>query len=192
MLFGREHGRTKEGGRVLPFLYGWGGSLGSRPPQGGREQTLSSYHCCRWYPWHHCCCRDSAYMKGNSSLFGWDTVLHPSWPVIAAGEVPWPTTVLWVKRRVLQPTRTIPFSPPPKTPKALSPPRSPPLARALALVRPPHCLMASLGWLPAWEPQNLWRWTETRLWAWWLWEWYQTPACRAFPQAGWWKTMKWG
>ena len=55
---------------------------------------------------------------------GWDTILHPSQPVISAGEVPWPT-------------RTIPFRPPPETPKASSPPRSPPLARALALVRPP-------------------------------------------------------
>ena len=68
---------------------------------------------------------------------GWDTVLHPSQPVIAAGEVPQPTTALQVKRRVLRPTRTIPISPPPKTPKASSPPRSPLPAKALALVRPP-------------------------------------------------------
>ena len=68
---------------------------------------------------------------------GWDTVLHPSQPVMAAGEVPQPTTALQVKRRVLQPTRTIPISPPSKTPKASTPPRSPLLARALALVRPP-------------------------------------------------------
>ena len=31
----------------------------------------------------------------------WDTILHPSRPVIAAGEVPWPTTVPRAKRRVL-------------------------------------------------------------------------------------------
>ena len=67
----------------------------------------------------------------------WDTILHSSRPVIAAGEVPWPTTVLQAKRRVLQPTGTILFSPPPETLKASSPPRSPPLARALALLRPP-------------------------------------------------------
>ena len=61
--------------------------------------------------------------------------------MIAAGEVPQPTTVPRAKRRVLRPTRTIPISPPPKSPKASSPPRSPPLANALALVRlptPPH------------------------------------------------------
>ena len=72
---------------------------------------------------------------------GWDTVLHPSQPVIAAGEVPQPTVAPWVNRRVLWPTRTIPINPPPKTPKASSPPRSPPPAKALALVRPltlPH------------------------------------------------------
>ena len=57
---------------------------------------------------------------------GWDTVLHPSQLVIAAGEVPQLTTVPRAKRRVLQPTRTIPISPPPKTSKASSPPRSPP------------------------------------------------------------------
>ena len=32
---------------------------------------------------------------------GWDTVLHPSQLVIAAGEVPQPTTVLRAKKRVL-------------------------------------------------------------------------------------------
>ena len=67
----------------------------------------------------------------------WDTVVHPSWPLVATGEVPQPTTALRVKRRVLQPTRTTPISPPPKTPKASSPLRSPLPAKALALVRPP-------------------------------------------------------
>ena len=75
--------------------------------------------------------------KATPAYTRWDTVLHPSQPVMAAGEVPQPTAVPWVKRRVLQPTRTIPFSPPPKTPKPSSPPRCPPPAKALALVRPP-------------------------------------------------------
>ena len=69
-------------------------------------------------------------------LGGTQYYTHPN-PVIATGEVPQPTTALQVKRKVLRPTRTIPFSPPPKAPKASSPPRSPPPARALALVRPP-------------------------------------------------------
>ena len=67
----------------------------------------------------------------------WDTVLHPSQLVIATGEVPQPTAVPRANRRVLRLTRTIPINPPPKTPKASSPPRSPPPAKALALVRPP-------------------------------------------------------
>ena len=67
----------------------------------------------------------------------WNTILHPSQPVIATGKVPRPTTALQTKKRVLQTTRTIPFSPPPKTPKASSPLWLPPPARALALVRPP-------------------------------------------------------
>ena len=68
MPIGGEHGQTKERGRILPFLYKWGGFLGSRPPQRGREQTLRSYRHCCWYPWHHCHCRDSAHMKGGSKL----------------------------------------------------------------------------------------------------------------------------
>ena len=31
----------------------------------------------------------------------WNTILHPSQPAIAAGEVPRPTTAPWAKRRVL-------------------------------------------------------------------------------------------
>ena len=79
--------------------------------------------------------------KATPVYAGWDTVLHPSWPVMAAGEVPPPTAVLRAKQRVLRPIRTIPFNPSPKSPKASSPPRSPPLAKALVLVRPstpPH------------------------------------------------------
>ena len=79
----------------------------------------------------------------------WNTILHPSQPVIAIGEVPQPTTAPQVKRRVLQITRTIPFSPPPETPKASSPLRSLLPARALALVRPPILPHGFAGWLPA-------------------------------------------
>ena len=75
--------------------------------------------------------------RGTPNYTGWNTILHPSQPVIATGEVPQPTTAPQAKRRVLQTTRTIPFSPPPDTPKASSPLRSPLPARALALVRPP-------------------------------------------------------
>ena len=75
--------------------------------------------------------------KATPDYTRWDTILYPSRPVIATEEIPLPTTVLQVRRRVLLTTRTIPFSPPTKTPKALFPLRSPLPARALALVRPP-------------------------------------------------------
>ena len=75
--------------------------------------------------------------KATPAYARWDTVLHPFQPVMATGEVPQLTAVLQMKQRVLRPTRTIPFIPPPKTPKASSPPRSPVPAKALALVRPP-------------------------------------------------------
>ena len=67
----------------------------------------------------------------------WNMVIHPSRPVVAAGETPQPTAMLRAKRRTLQLSRTISISSPPKPPKAPSPPRSPPLARTLALVRLP-------------------------------------------------------
>ena len=75
--------------------------------------------------------------RATPAYAGWDKVLHPSQPVVATGESPQPTTVPRVKKRVLRPTRTIPFSPPPKAPKASFPLRRPLPARALALVRPP-------------------------------------------------------
>ena len=68
---------------------------------------------------------------------GWNTVVHPSQPVVATGETPQLTAMPRAKRRALQLSRTISISPPPKPPKAPLPPRSPPLARTLALVRPP-------------------------------------------------------
>ena len=66
---------------------------------------------------------------------GWDTVVHPSQPVVAAGEAPQPTTIPRAKRRALQLTQTTSISPPSKPPKALLPPKSPLPARTLALVR---------------------------------------------------------
>ena len=67
----------------------------------------------------------------------WDTIVHLSRPVVAAGETCQTTTELWPKRRALQPTQTTSIGPPSKSPKALLPPKSPPPARTLALVRPP-------------------------------------------------------
>ena len=65
----------------------------------------------------------------------WDTVIHLSRPVVAAGETPQPAAALRLKRRALQLTQTTSISPPSKPPKAPSPPKSPLPARTLALVR---------------------------------------------------------
>ena len=68
---------------------------------------------------------------------GWDMVIHPSWPVVAAGETPQLTTTSWMKRRALQLAQITSISPPSNPPKAPLPPKSPLPARTLALVRPP-------------------------------------------------------
>ena len=39
--------------------------------------------------------------KATPDYAGWDTILYPSQLVIAAGEIPWPTTVPRARRRVL-------------------------------------------------------------------------------------------
>ena len=68
---------------------------------------------------------------------GWNKVIHPSQPVVATGESPQPTAMPKAKRRALQLSRTISLSLPPRSPKAPLPLKFPPLARTLALVRPP-------------------------------------------------------
>ena len=68
---------------------------------------------------------------------GRDTVVHPSRPVVATGEIPQLTTALRAKRRALQLTQTTSISPPSNPPKAPLPPKSPLPARTLALVRLP-------------------------------------------------------
>ena len=63
----------------------------------------------------------------------WEKVLHPSQPVLAAGEIPEPATMPKSRGRTQQLTRTIPIIPPLCLSKAPSLPASPPPARALAL-----------------------------------------------------------
>ena len=49
---------------------------------------------------------------------GWDTVVHPSQPVVATGETPQLTATLRMKRRALQLTQTTSIRTPPNPPKA--------------------------------------------------------------------------
>ena len=67
----------------------------------------------------------------------WDTVVHPTQPVVAAGGTPQLTATLRTKRRALQLTQTTSIGPPSNPPKASLPPKSPLPARVLALVRLP-------------------------------------------------------
>ena len=64
---------------------------------------------------------------------GLEKVLHPSWPVLATGEIPQSPTMLKWRGRAQQLTQMIPISPPLYLSKALLPLASPPPARALAL-----------------------------------------------------------
>ena len=76
----------------------------------------------------------------------WDMVVHPSQPVVAAGEIPQLIAMPRMKKRALQPTQTTSISPPSDPPKAPLLPKSSPPARALALVRlpTPHCGFAGV------------------------------------------------
>ena len=76
MPSGGEHSRTKERGRILPFLHGWRSFLGNRPPQRGREKSLSSY-CC-----HHRHPRGATHTKGSSKVC---QVGHGSTPILTCG-----------------------------------------------------------------------------------------------------------
>ena len=63
----------------------------------------------------------------------WEKILHPSWLVLATGEIPEPATMWKSKGRIRQLTRTIPIILPLCLSKAPSPLASPPPARALEL-----------------------------------------------------------
>ena len=68
---------------------------------------------------------------------GWDKVLHPSWPVIAARETPQPTQTSRLRERSCQLSQMTPMRSLICLPKAPSQPEPSPPARTLALVRPP-------------------------------------------------------
>ena len=165
-------------------------------PRRGREQTLNSYcHCC-WCPWCTTTTVETLPIwKVAPNYAGWDTILHPSWPVIAAGEVPHSTTLLheW-REESFDLSRPFPSTHHPKPPRHHLHQRSSPPAKALALVKPPPLhIMALLEWPPVLgtpDPVEV-DW-DTPVGAMPSLGWYQTLACQAFAQAGWWKMMKWG
>ena len=75
-------------------------------------------------------------LKTISKYPGWETVLHSSQPVYAAGETPPPTPVPRPRRRHQVPSHTTPVAHPSCPSKALLPPMSSPPPWALALTKP--------------------------------------------------------
>ena len=69
-------------------------------------------------------------------FIGWERVLHPSWPVVAAGEIPQPTQTLRPRGRSHQLSWMIPVKCLIHLPEAPSP-LEPAPAKASALLRPP-------------------------------------------------------
>ena len=79
----------------------------------------------------------------------WDTVIHPSRPVLATGKVPQLTITSRMRRRALQLTWTTSISPPSNPPKAPSPLKSPLQPEHWHWYGHPHCLIVLPGWPPA-------------------------------------------
>ena len=141
MPSGGEHSRTKERGRILPFLHGQRSFLGIDLPEEEGSNPLAPAAATTESPSATNTPEMLPIPKAAPKYAGWDTVIHPSRPVVAVEETPQPTAALRPKRRALQLTQTTSISPPSKPLKALLPRKAPPPARTLALVRlptPPH------------------------------------------------------
>ena len=70
-------------------------------------------------------------------FIGWDKILHPPWPVVAAGEIPKLTHISRLRGRSHLLSQMMPGRPLVCQPKAPSPPEPSLPPKALALVRPP-------------------------------------------------------
>ena len=68
---------------------------------------------------------------------GWEKVLHPSQPVVAARDIPQPTRTPRLKVGMSQFPQMIPIKPPVSPLRNPTPPQPSPLMQALALMQPP-------------------------------------------------------
>ena len=76
--------------------------------------------------------------KGRAPKFlGWEKVLHPSQPVVAAREIPQPTRTPRLKVGSSQLSRMIPIKPPVSPPRTPPPPQPSPSTQALAPMQLP-------------------------------------------------------
>ena len=80
-------------------------------------------------------CAPEPALEGRAPKFlGWEKVLHPSQPVVAAGEIPQLTRTLRLKVRSSQLSQMIPIKPPVSPLRTPTPPQLSPPMQALALV----------------------------------------------------------
>ena len=82
--------------------------------------------------------------RRGPKFLGWEKVLHPSWPVVAAGEIPPPSKTLRPKGGSSQLPQMIPIQHPVSPPKTPTPPKPSSLVQALALMQLstlPHCFV---------------------------------------------------
>ena len=73
--------------------------------------------------------------RGAPKFMGWEMVLHPSRPVVAAGDISQPTRTPKSKVEVREILHMISMKPPVSPPKTPTQPQPSPLVHALALVQ---------------------------------------------------------
>ena len=77
-------------------------------------------------------------LEGRAPKFlGWEKMLHPSQPVVAAGDIPQPARTPRLKVGSSQISQMIPIKPPVSPPRTPTPPQPSPSTQALALAWPP-------------------------------------------------------
>ena len=83
------------------------------------------------------CALEPALERRTLKFLGWEKVLHPSQPVVAAGEIPQPSKASRPKIGSSQLSQMIPIKPPVSPPKTPTPPKPSLQVQALALMQPP-------------------------------------------------------
>ena len=88
---------------------------------------------------------EPALKKRAQKFLGWEKVVHPSQPVVAAREIPQPSKASRPKVGSSQLSQMIPIKPPTSPLKAPTPPKPSSPVQALALVWPPTLLYGFSG-----------------------------------------------
>ena len=91
------------------------------------------------------CIPESTPERRGPKFLGWEKALHPSHPVVAAGEIPQPSKALRPKVGSIQLPWTVPVEPPASPLKTPTPPKPSLPVQALALIWPPTPLHSFAG-----------------------------------------------